>query len=379
MVRPSSQAPRHHEHWRHYNEKEIAAIFRQAAADQESAQRNLPHSGGLILAEITQIGKEAGITPAFIARAAAAVDQTTPAPPPTTFLGFPVSVARTVNLPGVFSDEDWDRLVVDLRETFQAPGEVLRDGSLRQWRNGNLHVLVEPTEAGNRLRFRTLSENLKGGSWAACSFLVMGLFLMLLVAAKAEFLVDMGKTMLVAMFALAGLGGMGVTAYRLPRWRAERDGLEIRCVRGDMADLSAFPDGAFDLVFHPVCNLFVPDVLPVWRECYRVLGAGGRLLSGFMNPAFFLFDHESEEEPLAARFQLPYREPESLSEAGRAAVEEGGRALEFGHSLEAQIGGQLAAGFLLRDLYEDDWSDAATPLNRFMPTSIATWAEKRDL
>ncbi|WP_457653855.1 hypothetical protein [Rhodocaloribacter sp.] len=123
----------------------------------------------------------------------------------------------------MFSDEDWDRLVVDLRETFQAPGEVLRDGSLRQWRNGNLHVLVEPAESGHRLRFRTLSETLKGGLIGGLLFLVMGLFLMLLVVAKGKFLVDMGKTMLVAMFALAGLGGMGVTAYRLPRWRAERE------------------------------------------------------------------------------------------------------------------------------------------------------------
>jgi SAM-dependent methyltransferase len=160
---------------------------------------------------------------------------------------------------------------------------------------------------------------------------------------------------------------------------SEREDLDVRCVQGDMTDMAPFSDGEFDLIFHPVSNVFVPDVAPVWRECYRVLKVGGRLLAGFMNPVFFLFDHESDADKLVVKFKLPYREPENLSSAGKAAVEEEGRALEFGHSLESQIGGQLLAGFVLRDLYEDYWSDEATPLNRFSPTYIATWAEKRDL
>ena len=51
---------------------------------------------------------------------------------------------------------------------------------------------------------------------------------------------------------------------------AAREGLTIRTVQGDMADLSAFADESFDLIFHPVSNLFAPDVRPVWRECHRV-------------------------------------------------------------------------------------------------------------
>jgi SAM-dependent methyltransferase len=159
---------------------------------------------------------------------------------------------------------------------------------------------------------------------------------------------------------------------------SERENLDIRCIQGDMADLSPFSDGEFDLIFHPVSNVFVPDVAPVWRECHRVLKIGARLLAGFMNPAFFLFDHDSDTDKLMVKFKLPYREPEDLSNAGKAAVEERGRALEFGHTLESQIGGQLLAGFILRDLYEDYWNDKATPLNRFSPTYIATWAEKCD-
>src|SRR5437868_10313836 len=40
---------------------------------------------------------------------------------------------------------------------------------------------------------------------------------------------------------------------------AERDGLAIRTVEGDMADLSALAAGAFGLVVHPCSNCFVPD------------------------------------------------------------------------------------------------------------------------
>jgi hypothetical protein len=203
---------------RQYNEQEVAAIFKHAAAGQESVQRQLPQGGGLTLAELEQIGKEAGITPEYIARAAA-VARTGPIMPPTTCLGFPVSVARTVDLPGPLSDEAWDRLVADLRETFQATGEVRHDGSLRQWRNGNLHALVEPTDSGHRLRLRTLSGNARSALVGGLAFFAINLAFMLVAAVSAG--MDPG-TLLLAMLSAIGLGSMGVAAYRLPRWRAER-------------------------------------------------------------------------------------------------------------------------------------------------------------
>ena len=39
---------------------------------------------------------------------------------------------------------------------------------------------------------------------------------------------------------------------------------------GDMANLEMFADASFDIVVHPVSNCFVPDILPVWREAFRV-------------------------------------------------------------------------------------------------------------
>ena len=48
--------------------------------------------------------------------------------------------------------------------------------------------------------------------------------------------------------------------------------------------------------------------------------------------------------------------------------------LEWGHTLEDQIGGQLAAGFLLAGFYED--VDPGSPLADRIPSYIATRAIK---
>jgi SAM-dependent methyltransferase len=159
---------------------------------------------------------------------------------------------------------------------------------------------------------------------------------------------------------------------------AERDGLALRCVRGDMTDLGALPSESFDLVFHPVSNVFVPDVAPVWRGCHRVLRPGGRLLAGMMNPCYFLFDHADVEGGGApvATYPLPYAEPGSLSGDALRRWREGRGPAEFGHSLEAQIGGQAAAGFAVVGLYEDPWTPEATPLARYFPVAFATLAVK---
>ena len=58
---------------------------------------------------------------------------------------------------------------------------------------------------------------------------------------------------------------------------AQREHLPLKIVRGDMRDLSAFADGAFDLVFCPVSVTYVPEAQPVFDEAYRVLRKGGQL------------------------------------------------------------------------------------------------------
>jgi SAM-dependent methyltransferase len=158
---------------------------------------------------------------------------------------------------------------------------------------------------------------------------------------------------------------------------AAREGLEIATIEGDMADLSIFENETFDLIFHPVSNVFVPDVRPVWKECARVLKPGGVLLAGFMNPVYLALNLALEEQgTLELRYPLPYFDITSLSREDLDQRIASGEALEFGHTLEDQIGGQIDAGLMITGFYEADWKPAR-PISRIMNSFIATRAVKR--
>ena len=155
---------------------------------------------------------------------------------------------------------------------------------------------------------------------------------------------------------------------------AQREGLtNLRTLEGDARDLSAFPDATFDFIFHPVSNVFIPQIRPVWREAYRVLRPGGSLLAGFMNPIFYLFDMDKAENgSLEVKYKLPYADidhPE-LVEQHRA----GNWPLEYSHSLTDQLAGQTDAGFHIIGLYED--RHTGTEISAYTPTYLATRALK---
>ncbi|MCE5324457.1 class I SAM-dependent methyltransferase [bacterium] len=159
---------------------------------------------------------------------------------------------------------------------------------------------------------------------------------------------------------------------------AERDGLDLRLVEGDMRDLSSFTDQTFDLIVHPVSNVFVPDVRPVWKEAFRVLKQGGCLLSGIDNAVIYIFDPKAYEQgSLVVAHSLPYSDADLLSDAEIASRKDRGIPLEFGHTLEDQIGGQIDAGFTITGFYEDRYPPEDDELlDRYMPTFIATRAYK---
>lgn len=155
---------------------------------------------------------------------------------------------------------------------------------------------------------------------------------------------------------------------------AERDGLELRLVEGDMRDLSAFADGSFDLVFHPCSNCFVDAIRPVWREAFRVLRPGGALLSGICNPIVFLFDPAKEQEGiLQLKYKMPYSDFTSLTDEERARYKD--EPLVFAHSLEDQLGGQTDAGFVIAGFYEDTHV-TGDKLSEYLSGFIATRAVK---
>lgn len=156
---------------------------------------------------------------------------------------------------------------------------------------------------------------------------------------------------------------------------AERDGLTLAAVEGDMRDLSAFADASFGLIVHPCSNSFVPDVRPVWREAARALRPGGVLLAGFVNPVLYLFDDEKRERgEFEVRHRIPYSDLTSLSDDERRRYTDRDEPLCFGHTLADQIGGQLDAGLALTGFFED--GDADDKLSGYIACFAATRAVK---
>ena len=127
------------------------------------------------------------------------------------------------------------------------------------------------------------------------------------------------------------------------RMVAERDGLQIVTELGDMRDLTRFTNASFDLIFHPVSNCFVDDIEPVWFECHRVLCPGGTLLAGFCNPLLYIFDPYQWDvnKKLEVKYRIPYSDLEQLTAEELQQKIKNQEPLEFGHSLEDQIGGQI--------------------------------------
>jgi len=154
---------------------------------------------------------------------------------------------------------------------------------------------------------------------------------------------------------------------------AEREGLTMTLLEGDMRDLSAFADESFDFIFHPVSNLFIHEIRPVWKEAFRVLRRGGTMLAGFMNPIFYIFDiDKAEQGTLEVIHKLPYADsdhPEIVKK-----LMEKNWPLEHSHSLGDQLAGQMDAGFHLIGLYEDRHKGIVT--SEYTPTYIATRALK---
>lgn len=206
---------------RRYNDEEVAEIFARASETEQATRHQLTSPNeGMTLTQLQQIGSEAGIAPELVAQAARTLDQPLQ-PQIPVFLGLPIGAARTVKLERRMTEEEWERLVVELRETFQARGVVRSEGSLRHWSNGNLQVLLEPDGDGQRVRFKTLRSQ-------ARPFMMMGLALTGVAAATFLAAVLGGQVPLTdalertISMALIGAGMFAAGALPLRRWATLR-------------------------------------------------------------------------------------------------------------------------------------------------------------
>ncbi len=233
---------------RRYSDDEVESIFAEATRSVQPAAPRRTEAEGLTLADLHEIGREIGVDEAAITHAAAALEVRGEPQPRRRFLGFPVGVGRTADLPGPLSDREWERLVVDLRDTFNARGNLRREGSLREWWNGNLHALVEPTPTGQRIRLRTTSSRIQslltvGIASFAIAFMVGAILLLTGQATLTEILPGLGILLGV------GVWGVGFGAFESFRWAPlrERQMKEIASRAADLAagaEVAALPEGA---------------------------------------------------------------------------------------------------------------------------------------
>jgi len=199
---------------RRYSEDEVAEIFERATEAQKLAVRPSSSSEGLTLKELQDIGREVGVTPEVVASAARSLEVRSPSPR-RTFLGLPIGVGHAVELERPLTDSEWNRLVVSMRETFDARGKLKDEGAFKQWTNGNLEVLLEPTPTGQRLRLRTLKGNATGMIVVGATQVGFAAFVLVEMLATGT----LGERFVGLVTILAiGLGLLVPPVVRLPAW-----------------------------------------------------------------------------------------------------------------------------------------------------------------
>ncbi len=130
---------------------------------------------------------------------------------------------------------------------------------------------------------------------------------------------------------------------------AEEEKLPVEIIKGNMCDLSRFEDGTFDLIFNPPSLMYVPDVSTVFRECYRVLTAGGELIT--IAPAPIQYTCDRVEDGQGGYYKAVNRMPWCSRD------EDDSGWIEYGHTMEEYLNGMIRSGFVLNGYLESQGED----------------------
>jgi hypothetical protein len=209
---------------RRYNDDEVARIFEEATrkklAKGASSPPARPAAEGLTLAQLQEIGAEVGLSPEAVAAGAAIVEGgAAPVSYTGTTLGLPHGVSGAIPLPRDLTDREWEILVGRLRDTFQAHGTLESEGMSRSWRNGNLHIRVEPTATGTVLRMGTHKSDGKILPGIGGGMVGAGGLLSLLMGTLND---PRGAAVMAALFIPLGVLMLGLGYVTVPRWGRER-------------------------------------------------------------------------------------------------------------------------------------------------------------
>ena len=125
---------------------------------------------------------------------------------------------------------------------------------------------------------------------------------------------------------------------------AERENLQIEIVKGNMCDLSMFGDDVFDYIINPPSLMYVPELSVVFRECYRVLKRGGVLIIMAPNPINYVCDYIDDAD--GGYYKAIHRMPFCSRDHDDSDW------IEYGHTMESYLGGQIECGFLINGYVE---------------------------
>ncbi|MGL6313638.1 class I SAM-dependent methyltransferase [Vibrio sp. WXL103] len=155
---------------------------------------------------------------------------------------------------------------------------------------------------------------------------------------------------------------------------AELNGLSIQTEQGDMRDLSRFSSELFDIILCPVSITYIPDLTTLYQECFRVLKSEGCFMLAAPHPAIYLFDADLWDQGIyQVRNRLPFNSMDELNEDEQRQFIADKKAIEFSHTMEQIVGGQLKAGFVIDRFVEDQLDEG---LSQYMSDYFATRARK---
>lgn len=243
---------------RTYSQDEVREIIRRAADATAEKERKASEDTGFSLDDLRDLAASSGIDPDVMAEAARSLDREVVETFEKRVVGVKTSAAHAVWLEGPFTDDDWQALVADCRTTFAAKGKVHNEAGLREWSNGNLHVLVEPAGDDVIIRMRThygaAERMLTGGIAASVAFSIM----VLSALSDGKALGDIWSSLAIVLAAFLAAGGflfsklknwsrtresqMNAIGRRMEQRKDTKSGVRARAIKASSSERIDLPD-----------------------------------------------------------------------------------------------------------------------------------------
>lgn len=130
---------------------------------------------------------------------------------------------------------------------------------------------------------------------------------------------------------------------------AKKENLQMEIVKGNMCDLSMFSDRCFDYIINPPSLMYIPELITVFSECYRVLKKGGTFIMMAPNPINYVCDYIGDES--GGYYKAVHRMPFCSKDYDDSDW------IEYGHTMEEYLGGLIECGFLINGYIECQMED----------------------